>query len=479
MLHFLVTMMQTTDKKIDEILTRGVGEFIDPDGSFREKLIEKSQGKYNKDIVVKFGVDPTQPDIHLGHAVILHKLRQLQDIGCKVIFLVGDFTAKIGDPTGKSKTRPEVEQHEIEKNMKTYLDQIHKILRTEDPVFSWIRNSDWFISPLDLVLPEDYKISLKIKKDEKEIEISINPNSIEGRAIAFQESRMQKTNLKKEKIENVSITNLLWTLKKITHGRLIQRDLFKERIHKGEELYLHEMLYPIFQGIDSHVLAKIYGSCDMEIGGTDQTFNMLIGRDIMKNNKQEPQAVLSIKLLEGTDGKEKMSKSLDNYIEIAGDPNDMYGKIMSIPDASLVNYFKLTTYTSESDIERIKKDLEKKTKNPRDIKMRLAKEITSIYHGEKIAESAQDVFIKTFQKGMLPENISESKVSKDTNLFELLVEKKIIKSKTELRRLIEEGAISNIDTKEKISDADFQITKSINLKIGKKHFLKIIVLDNE
>lgn len=465
----------TDEQKIDEILSRSVSEFIDPDGTFKEKLLKKARGEYPDDIVVKLGIDPTRPDIHLGHAVILHKLRQFQDIGCKVIFLVGDFTASIGDPSGKSKTRPEIEQTEIEKNMQTYLDQITKILRTEDEVFSWIRNSDWFVSPFDLNLPDSHKVTLTIKKDGEEIVIPIDPQSIEGRAITFTESRMQKNKLGHNKIENVSILNLLWVLKHITYARLIQRDMFQERIKSGEELYLNEMLYPIFQGIDSSVLAKIYGSCDLEIGGTDQTFNMLIGRDVMKASKQEVQSVMALKLLEGTDGKEKMSKSLDNYIEIAGDPNDMYGKIMSLPDTLITRYFELATYTPLDDIKKIGDKIKKDGVNPRDIKMRLAREIVSIYHGEEKAGHAEEVFTDTFQKGKFPGGSLEVMVKKDTALGDILLENNLVESKTELRRLIDAGAISDFDTGERIESVDFKVEKSLNLKVGKKRFLKITI----
>jgi len=474
MVHFLV-MTQSQESKIENILSRGVGEFIDPNNTFKDKLLKKIRGEYSRDIIIKFGVDPTRPDIHLGHAVILHKLRGLQDLGCKVVFLVGDFTASIGDPTGKSKTRPEIEQEEIEKNMKTYIDQVGKILRTEKEVFSWIRNSDWFVSPLDLQLPDTYKVTLNAKKDSEDISIPINPNSMEGKAIVFQETRMQKKDLHRDRIETVSLINLLWTLKHITYSQLIARDLFQERIKSGEHLYMHEVLYPVFQGIDSDVLAKIYGSCDLEIGGTDQTFNMLVGRDVMKTNKRDPQSVLSLKILEGTDGKEKMSKSLDNYITITSEPNDMYGKVMSVPDTSLVNYFRLCTYTPLDAIEEIELKLKKSAINPRDIKMRLAKEIVSIYHGEESSQKAEEAFVTTFQKGKLPEDIEEVTVSQGIKLGELLLEKEFVTSKTELRRLIQEGAVSDFETGEKIESIDFVIEKSINLKIGKKRFLKIVV----
>jgi tyrosyl-tRNA synthetase len=448
-------------------LTRGVGQFVDPGDAFRKKLISKAKGEYPKDIVIKFGVDPTRPDIHLGHAVILRKLRGFQDLGGKVIFLIGDYTAQIGDPTGKSQTRPEVEQKEIEANMKTYLDQVGKILRTDAAVFSWIRNSDWFYGVADIFSPS----AVTVTQDGKSL--TFPPNSFLSKAAIFDQTRMQRTHLKREAIESLTFRGLLWTLRHITHGRLIQRDMFQDRIKNGEELYMHEMLYPVLQGIDSFILAQIYGSCDMEVGGTDQTFNMLMGREVMKVNHAEEQAVLSFELLVGTDGKEKMSKSLDNFIAITDEPFDMYGKTMSVPDAALPVYFALCTYTPLDMIDDIFAKI-KKGGNPRDAKMRLAKEIVSIYHGEAKAVHAEEEFIKTFQKGGIPENIPEITISGETVAFDIL--KKCFgetKSNTDIRRLFDEGAITIgnekvTDHKVKIDLKDGQV-----IKAGKKTWFKV------
>jgi len=456
------------EKKIEDLLTRGVGQFVDPNGAFRKKLLEKAEGKYPKDIVIKFGVDPTRPDIHLGHAVILRKLRGFQDLGCKVIFLIGDYTAQIGDPTGKNQTRPEVEQKEIEANMKTYLDQVGKILRTDPSVFSWIRNSDWFYGVADIFSPNPVTVAQGDKS------LTFPPNSFLSKAAIFDQTRMQRTHLKRESIESLTFRGLLWTLRHITHGRLIQRDMFQERIKNGEELYMHEMLYPVIQGIDSFILAQIYGSCDLEAGGTDQTFNMLMGRDVMKVNHSEEQSVLSFELLVGTDGKEKMSKSLDNFIAITDEPFDMYGKVMSVPDAALPTYFALCTYTPLDMIDEIFEKI-KKGGNPRDAKMRLAKEIVSIYHGEVKALHAEDEFIKTFQKGGIPEDIP-TVVLHPGEIEAIEILKKCFgesKSNTEIRRLFDEGAITIgnekiTDHKAKITPKDGQVVKA-----GKKTWFRI------
>ncbi len=458
------------EKKIDDLLTRGVGQFVDPGDAFRKKLLAKAKGEYSKDIIIKFGVDPTRPDIHLGHSVILRKLRGFQELGCKVIFLIGDYTASIGDPTGKSKVRPEVEQNEIEENMQTYLDQVGKILRTDTSVFSWIRNSDWFYGVADIFAPNPVTVT------EGDKSLTFPANSFLSKAAVYEQTRMQRTHLNRESIESLTFRGLLWTLRHITHGRLIQRDMFQERIKNGEELYMHEMLYPVIQGIDSFILSQIYGSCDLEVGGTDQTFNMLMGREVMKVNHSEEQSVLSFELLVGTDGKEKMSKSLGNYVAITDLPFDMYGKIMSVPDSALPIYFELCTYTPLDMIEDIFSKI-KKGGNPRDAKMRLAKEIVSIYHGEEKAIHAEEEFVKTFQKGGVPENMPEISVgSEEIEAFAIV--KKCFgeeKSNTEIRRLFDEGAITIGN--EKIADQHAQISPKDGqvVKAGKKTWFRLKV----
>lgn len=465
--------LDQTTVEIKELFSRGVENFIDPDGKFKEKLIKKAKGEYKEDIIIKFGVDPTRPDIHLGHAVIFRKLRKFQDFGCKVVFLVGDYTAQIGDPTGKSKVRPEIEQKEVEVNMKTYLEQVGKILLTDKKLFSWIRNSDWFTAITDLDIRDGFSVEMTCKEGHA---IPIDPNSFVGKAVAFEKTRMQATRDGfKGSISVITLKSLLWTLKHITHSRLIERDMFQERIKDGKELYMHEMLYPVLQGIDSYVISEIYGGCDMEIGGTDQTFNMLIGRDILKINKKEQQAVVSLSLLEGTDGKEKMSKSLNNYIAITDEPNDMYGKIMSLPDTSIVNYFNLCTYAPTDEINKIESDMKNGKLNPKDAKMRVAREIIVIYHGEDKALSAEKNFTETFSKGGLPDGLAEIIVSRGSSLGKILLDNKIVKSNTEWRTLVSEGAISNAETLEKIDSKDFLVEKSIVVRVGKKRFLRISV----
>lgn len=451
--------------KIEEILTRGVGDFIDPDGLFRKKLLENP-----KKVVIKFGVDPTRPDIHLGHAVVFRKLRQFQDLGCKVIFLVGDITAQIGDPTGKSKVRPEIDQAAIEVNMRTFLDQVGKILKTDDPeVFAWTRNSDWFVGITDISTAEGVKLEGVIEGVEIP-PVTFPANHFLAKAFVWQKTRMQTGN-----INNFSLINVLSILRSITHSRLIARDMFQERIEKGEELYMHEMMYPVIQGIDSSAIAMVFGSCDLEVGGTDQTFNMLMGRDVMKINSQEQQSVLSFQVLEGLDGKEKMSKSLDNYIAITDSPEDMYGKVMSIPDSAITKYFLLCTYTPVPDITEIEKTLASGKENPKFIKMRLAREITEMYHGREKSEKAESAFENTFSKGGVPEDIATTTVSKGALLQTILKEQGLVESNSEYRRLVEAGAVSVVDTKEVITSSDSVVQESCAYRIGKNRFIKIIV----
>jgi tyrosyl-tRNA synthetase len=311
----------------------------------------------------------------------------------------------------------------------------------------------------DIIAPENQY------KDETGI---LKGNHVKAKAMHWVATRRQKGN-----ICNYTLVTLLSILRKITFNRLIERDMFQDRLKNGEPVFMHEMMYPVIQGIDSDAIANIYGSCDLEVGGSDQTFNMLVGRDVMGMNKKEPQSVMSFKILEGLDGKVKMSKSLDNYITINEKSNEMFGKIMSIPDTSIINYFELCTYEPISEIEKIKKTLSGGKINPKDFKVRLAKEIVAIYHGEKAANEAEDNFIKVFQNKEIPEDMPELKAVKGEILSELLVANKILKSKSEFSRLVEEKALHDLDSGEPIQDLRFKVEKNIKLKIGKKRFLKI------
>jgi tyrosyl-tRNA synthetase len=468
---------------IETLFSRGVESFIDPQGVFRKKLEGKIEGSYTKDIVIKFGIDPTRPDIHLGHAFVLRKLRSLQDLGCKIIFLVGDFTATIGDPTGKDKVRPEIDNKAIYANLKTYLEQIDKILdvrRDEDgellesDTFSWISNGDWLYDASDMAPPPNIaSINLEVTSPSGEARrMPFAPQSTVGKALYYEQTRLQrKVPRNTGQLHATTLRGLLWTLRHVTHARLIGRDMFQKRITEGKELFMHEMLYPVLQGIDSYMIERIYGSCDLEVGGSDQTFNMLMGRDVMKANGVEEQAVLALRLLEGLDGKEKMSKSLDNYIAITDTPGEMYGKLMSLPDTSLRNYFALGTYTPAPDIEEIIQSVASGKLNPRDVKRRLAREVVAIYHGEQAAEAAENDFVAVFSNKGMPADTLEVVATPGTLLIDLLIETGVVSSKTEFRRLITEGAIRLVDG-ERITDPQMRVDSPLDLKIGKHRFLR-------
>jgi tyrosyl-tRNA synthetase len=470
----MASTTSSTHKEIDDILSRGVSLCIDPHQSLRNKLIGKVSGTYKKDIVIKFGVDPTRPDIHIGHAVILRALRRFQDLGCKVVFLVGDFTAQIGDPTGKSKVRPEIAFAEIEANMKTYLDQVGKILRTDLDVFTWIRNSDWFFGMSDIAPDPSRKVTMSIEQGGKKIDAEIPVGTAQWKAAIFEESRMQKKVSPNNVLHEVSLRGFLWTLRQLTHSRLIERDMFSDRIKKGEELFLHEMMYPVLQGIDSHLIASIYGTCDLEVGGSDQTFNMVMGRDVMKMNGEEPQAVMAFSLLRGTDGIEKMSKSLDNYVGITDEAGDMYGKIMSIPDSCIEEYFTLCTYTPQEDIQLIAQKIADPKNNPRDFKARLAREVVAIYHGEKVASEASDRFVKTFRSGSMPDDAPIINTTKGSVLSDVLYGAKVVESKSEWYRLVKAGAVSFVSKSgERLTDEKATVEGAMDLRIGKHRFVRI------
>ncbi|OHA80427.1 MAG: hypothetical protein A3D51_03355 [Candidatus Yonathbacteria bacterium RIFCSPHIGHO2_02_FULL_44_14] len=461
-------MIMTVEERMENLFTRGVASFVDPSSKFKEKLLKKAKGEISEEVIIKFGVDPTRPDLHLGHAVVLHKLRKFQDLGCKVVFLVGDFTASIGDPTGKSKVRPMVEQKEIEENMETYLRQVSKILLTTSQVFSWIRNSDWFYGVSDMLPKEGLNLDFWGR--------GINPSSFLGKAFLYEKTRMQVRDLKKQEAIGVTLRGLFWTLGRITHAQLIERDMFQNRLNEGNSLFIHEMLYPVLQGIDSFALYNIYNGCDLEIGGTDQTFNMLMGREVMKINKQPEQAVMSIDILVGTEGKEKMSKSLDNYISINDEPRDMFGKVMSIPDTVILNYYQLCTSADKERLKGIEVKLKDPKINPRDIKLDLAEEIVAIYHGADNALGVREAFLATFQKKEIPEGIEEIRTNEGEILADLLVRSKAVSSKSDWRRLVEEGAVKRLreaGSEEKIVNYLEVATPGV-YKIGKRRFVKII-----
>lgn len=382
---------------IEQILTRGVKKIIER-GSLEKKL------RSGKILRVKHGVDPTTPDLHLGYAVVYRKLRQLQDLGHTVIFLIGDFTGRFGDPTDKKEEARSLRgKKEVQGLAKNYIEQAVKILSKKNLEIRY--NSEWYD---------------KMKAEE-----------------------------------------LLRLMSKFTSAQMMQRDMFQERAKKGLEVGFHEPVYPVLQAYDSVMLES-----DMTVVGSDQEFNELAARDLQKDFKQEPQDLLIMPILTGTDGKNKMSQSLGNYIGIAEAPDSQYGKIMSIPDKLLPEYYELLTDFDFNEIRQL-------AKNPRDAKMKLAYEIAKTYHGEKRAESAQENFVKVFQKKEIPDGIMEIKIKKPKELGDILIENKIISSKSEFRRLVKNKAI-DVNSRT-IDDINYIVEQVSAVKVGKKKFVKIFI----
>jgi len=408
--------MKNLEKQL-KILSENVEEII-PTSGLKEKLILAKKEK--RPLIVKFGADPTAPDLHLGHMVILKKLKKFQEFGHQVIIIIGDFTAKIGDPSGRKKTRPQLSDKEIKKNAQTYLNQLSKILNLKKVKVFF--NSQWFS-----------KMKLK---------------------------------------EIIEITSLF------SVAQILEREDFKERYQNQIEIKLHEFLYPLMQGYDSLKIKS-----DIEIGGTDQKFNMLVGRFLQQAKKMPPQIVMTMPLIEGTDGKKKMSKSYGNYIGIFEKPQEIYGKIMKLPDDLMIKYFRLLSDFSKKEIENFKKNLEEGKIHPKNLKEKLAFDIVRQLYGNNLAKKARNYFVTAFQKREIPEEIPEIKISSPKiNLPEILTRKKILPSKSEVKRLINQKAIKILEKKGsktiEIPVKTFQISlkKNTVLKIGKKRFLKLIFL---
>ena len=389
------------------LIKRGIDELIGED-----ELLAKIKSK--KQLIVKAGFDPTAPDLHLGHTVLINKLRHFQQLGHQIIFLIGDFTGMIGDPSGKNKTRPPLNQTDIDENAKSYKTQVFKIL---DSKLTDVRfNSEW---------------SKKL--------------GAEGI------------------IKLASQYNL---------ARMLERDDFNKRYKSNQSIALHELLYPLIQANDSITL-----HADIELGGTDQKFNLLVGRDLQRAFGQEPQVVITVPILEGLDGKNKMSKSLDNYVGIDEPPNEMFGKIMSISDELMWRWFDLLSFKSSDEIKALKSE-QNIGKNPRDIKIELAKELIARFHDEKSANDAESNFIDQFQKKNIPDDIEEifHKISGDSiPLANLLKECGMTSSTSEAMRMIQQGAV-RIDEK-KITDKTHQVPlgASAVYQVGKRKFKKIIL----
>lgn len=388
-----------------EIIRRGTVEIV-PEEELIEKL--KRSKKENTPLKIKLGVDPTRPDLHLGHSVILRKMRQFQDLGHEVILIIGGFTAMIGDPTGQNKTRPPLTLEEVNENAETYIDQAKHILDEEKLTLT--NNYDW--------------------------------------------------------LGEMDFMDVIKLSSKLTVARMIERDDFSKRFENNEPISLHEFLYPLAQGQDS-----VHLRSDVELGGTDQKFNLLVGRQLQKEDGQEPQVCLMMPLLVGTDGSAKMSKSYDNYIGINEEPNDMYGKSLSIPDHLIYTYYELVTDVKTDDLPAIKAKIET---DPRNAKHDLAFTIVRMYHGEEAAKGAKEHFEKTVINKEIPDDALEFSfpVGEEIRLLDIVAETGFSPSNGETKRMIKQGGISVND--KKITDKNYSITFSegdeFTLKVGKRNF---------
>ena len=389
-----------------ELLTRGAEEII-PEESFLKQI------KSNKKLRVKAGFDPTSPDLHLGHTVLLNKMKIFQDLGHQVIFLIGDFTGLVGDPSGVNETRPVLTEEQLSQNAETYKEQVFKIL---DPDKTEIRfNSEW----MQAVHPSEF----------------------------------------------------IKMLSSYTVARMLERDDFSKRYKSQQSISIHEFLYPILQGFDSVKL-----DADIELGGTDQKFNLLLGREVQKHYGQKQQSILTVPLLEGLDGVKKMSKSLGNFIALEDSPDDMFGKIMSISDELMWRYFSLLSFKTSDEIKEYKKEI-KKGSNPRDIKFLLAEEIVDRFH-EGLGLKSKENFINRFQKGNISQQLENItlKIDKDEELItRVLKDSKLLNSTSEAMRMIKQGAVKV--NEEKVLDNKFSIKKGTTnlVQVGKKKAAKIII----
>ncbi|SCI73259.1 Tyrosine--tRNA ligase [uncultured Clostridium sp.] len=391
------------------IISKGVDEIIGLE-DLKNKL-ELSQ-KENKPLTIKLGLDPSAPDIHLGHTVVLRKMKQLQDLGHKVVIIIGDFTGKIGDPTGKSKARKALTTEQVLENAKTYEEQILKILDKDKTEI--VFNSKW--------------------------------------------------------LSKLSFEEVIWLASTTTVARMLEREDFKNRYESQTPISLHEFFYPLMQGFDSVEI-----KADIELGGTDQRFNVLMGRSLQKAFDQDSQVTIFMPLLEGLDGKNKMSKSLGNYIGIDEEASVMYEKAMTIPDDLIIKYYELVTDIHPDIVDDIKRNLEENKVNPRDIKMNLAKEIVRLYHGEEKSNEAENRFKEVYQKGQIPNDIKTVEILKEKfDLIEELVKNNLVSSKSEVRRLITQGGIKV--NNEKLEDINkLNISDTMIIQIGKKKFIKLCI----
>lgn len=407
MIRLLPVKVKTDEKAIDELLTRSISNILPSKEQLKKELMS------GKRLRIYIGADATGPDLHIGHATNFILIEKLRKLGHEVIVLFGDFTAKIGDPTGKDEMRKMLSDTEVKKNISTWKKQLGKVLKLHG-----------------------YDNPAKIKK---------NSNWL----------------------SSLTFTKVIELFSNFTLQQMIERDMFQARLKDSRPIYMHEFFYPLMQGFDS-----VHMNVDIEVGGNDQTFNMMIGRTLQKIYNQKEKYVIATTLLENPKtGQKLMSKSLGNYISLNDSPKDMYGKAMALPDETIISVFTDCTFLSLAEIEVFKKKLEE-GENPRNIKARLAFELVKTYHSEKDAQSAERNFNKTFSQGEIPQDIEEILIKSETLLSDVLIREGIVSSKTEWRRLITEGAVKDMISGEKIID-DKLPAREATLKVGKRRFVKL------
>ena len=393
-----------------DVIRRGAVEIIPED-----ELVKKLEVslKENKPLNIKLGCDPSRPDLHIGHSVVLKKLAQFQSLGHQAILIVGDFTGMIGDPSGRNATRPALTLEQTRINGESYFNQATKILDRRKT--KMVYNSEW--------------------------------------------------------LGKMSFEEVIKLASKYTVARMIERDDFEKRFKAGEPISIHEFLYPLAQAMDSVAIKS-----DVELGGTDQKFNLLVGRDIQREYGQEPQCILTMPLIVGTDGVEKMSKSYDNYIGLSDSPKEMYGRTLSIPDDLIYIYFELATDIPKDELVKIKTLLDDPGVNPRDIKRRLARTFVTMYHSREAAEQAEKEFDKVFIKKEIPDDIPELKITEGkTSIIDLIMKANFAPSRAEAKRLVKQGGVSLSGNKISDFNKEVKIENGSVLKVGRRKFVKLIL----
>jgi tyrosyl-tRNA synthetase len=408
-----VTIHTAKREVIEYVLTRGVVQ-IEKEVDLRRLLLEGNKGE---PLRVKLGVDPSHYDLTIGHAVVFRKLRQFQQLGHKAVVVIGDWTARLGDPSGREDARKPLTAEQVKDHAATYLEQFFRIVDPELTEVRW--QSEWF-----------------------------------------------------------NTFNLSDTIKLLGHktvAQMLERDDFSKRYKSGVEIYLSEFVYPLLQGYDSVMLRS-----DVEIGGTDQTFNLLVGRELQPSFGQPSQQILTVRLIVGLDGFKKMGKSLSNYIPLTAPANDMYGKLMSLPDHAMMSYFETLTDVSQAELDKFKRKMAEGSLNPRDVKMRMAREIVSGFHNATAAQEAEEAFVRQFSERKLPDDIPDFQLDKPTDILTFMVDAKLAKSKGEARRLVQQGGVSffpegETSEAQRIDNAEFTVPvkEGAILKVGKLQYIRI------